>query len=250
MPTSSNIRPYIPSDQEVQDFESIPQEDFTDHVTPDLSLVAGSVSEPQDLDSGTQQVFYLWDEDNVPGGGRALGADSAGFRAAVTTFPVPQGVTVKGAVLLEAGGAFMYRGARGDAYPTARRLADRGYQCFVVDYRLNRDLGAIDLARAVRFVRRHWQDYELPKRDAVAVMGFSAGGIAAGQMLLDWDGTRSPRDYDATYVPDDLDEEPVDVSADGMIYSFYGRLSVASKDVDQLRAGDLPPTYFVYGSRD
>ena len=35
-----------------------------------------------------------------------------------------------------------------------------------------------------------------------------------------------------------------------MIYSFYGRLSVASKDVDVLRAGNLPPTYFCYGTRD
>ncbi len=35
-----------------------------------------------------------------------------------------------------------------------------------------------------------------------------------------------------------------------MIYSFYGRLSVASKDVDALRAGNLPPTYFCYGTRD
>lgn len=35
-----------------------------------------------------------------------------------------------------------------------------------------------------------------------------------------------------------------------MIYSFYGRLSVASTDVDKFAASDLPPTYFCYGTRD
>lgn len=250
VPTSPSVTAYTPSEQEVRAFESIPESYFTQHVTPDASLAAGTVVNLQRIDPTSSQVFYLWEEGNAPGGERSLGADGDGFRAALTTVPVPEGTQIRGAVLLEAGGAFMFRGALGDAYPTAEELSKRGYQCFVVDYRLNRDLGAIDLARAVRFVESHWQDYGLPKRGSVAVMGFSAGGIAAGQMLLDWDGTTSPQAYDADYVPDELDSVSADVAADGMIYSFYGRLSVASKDVNQLRAGDLPPTYFVYGSRD
>ena len=35
-----------------------------------------------------------------------------------------------------------------------------------------------------------------------------------------------------------------------MVYSFYGRLSVASLDEGVLRAADLPPTYYCYGTRD
>ena len=35
-----------------------------------------------------------------------------------------------------------------------------------------------------------------------------------------------------------------------MIYAFYGRLSVASTDVEKFASSDLPPTYFRYGSRD
>ena len=35
-----------------------------------------------------------------------------------------------------------------------------------------------------------------------------------------------------------------------MIYSFYGRLSVASMDEEALRAGDLPPTFYCYGTED
>lgn len=35
-----------------------------------------------------------------------------------------------------------------------------------------------------------------------------------------------------------------------MIYSFYGRLSVASTNVKKFSSSDLPPTYFCYGTRD
>lgn len=35
-----------------------------------------------------------------------------------------------------------------------------------------------------------------------------------------------------------------------MIYSFYGRLSVASADTEKFASSDLPPTYFCYGTRD
>ena len=35
-----------------------------------------------------------------------------------------------------------------------------------------------------------------------------------------------------------------------MIYSFYGRLSVGTTDVELLRSGVLPPTFYCYGTRD
>ena len=55
---------------------------------------------------------------------------------------------------------------------------------------------------------------------------------------------------DPDYVPDDLDAVSADASACGMIYSFYGRLSVGTTDVALLRSGNLPPTFYCYGTRD
>ena len=55
---------------------------------------------------------------------------------------------------------------------------------------------------------------------------------------------------DASYVPDELDAFPAHASAAGMIYSFYGRLSVGNMDPEWLREGDLPPTFYVYGTED
>ena len=226
------------------------------HVSPDPATVQGTVLTATP-DPACEQRLFLWEEGNMPvstpGAQERAGEDPAGYRPTLTSVPVPAGVEVKGAVLLCAGGAFVFRGDYGDCYPTAQRLALRGYQCFVVDYRVrpySQAEGALDLARAIRFVRAHAAEYGLPHADAIAVAGYSAGGILCGEELLFWDGFTSPAELDPSYVPDSLDAVSADASADAMIYSFYGRLSVASKDVDTLRAGDLPPTYFCYGTRD
>lgn len=86
--------------------------------------------------------------------------------------------------------------------------------------------------------------------DVKGAVLINAGGILAGEMLLNYDGTVNGAALDFDYVPDELDSISADAGADGMIYSFYGRLSVASTDVEKFAASDLPPTYFCYGTRD
>lgn len=51
-------------------------------------------------------------------------------------------------------------------------------------------------------------------------------------------------------MPDELDAVLAYASAAGMIYSFYGRLSVGNMDASWLTEGDLPPTFYVYGTED
>jgi predicted esterase len=109
--------------------------------------------------------------------------------------------------------------------------------------------GALDLGRAVRYVRKHAEDYGIENKD-IAVIGFSAGGILWGKLLLNFDGTVNGTSIDPNYVPDELDKISADASAAGMIYSFYGRLSVASTDVEKFKNSDLPPAFFAYGTRD
>ena len=204
-----------------------------------------------------RQTLYLWETGNAPAvteytvnsGGYF---DEPDFRPTITSFPVPEGTSVKGAVLVCAGGAFQFRSDENEGTPVAEALAKLGYQAFVVDYRLRpytQQEGALDLARAVRFVRKNADLYGIDPED-IAVMGFSAGGILAGEMLLHWDGTVSPAALDSSYLPDGLDAVSADAAADGMIYSFYGRLSVGTTDVELLRSGELPPTFYCYGTED
>lgn len=204
-----------------------------------------------------QQALYLWEQGNMPAitsytvNDRSY-FDEPDFRPYLASFPVPEGVPVKGAVVVCAGGAFLFRSDQIEGTPIAQALSKLGYQSFVLNYRLNpytQEEGALDLARAVRFVRAHAEEYGIAPH-AIAVMGFSAGGILAGEMLLNWKGTINGYVMDTRYRPDSLDLVSADAAADGMIYSFYGRLSVACKDAAVLKAGNLPPTYYCYGTED
>lgn len=219
---------------------------------PAGDTVASAVPTPQE-----KQTLFLWEEGNAPAvteytANTGNYFDSPDFRPALTFFPVPEGIEIKGAVLVCAGGAFQFRSDENEGTPVAEALSALGYQSFVVDYRLRpytQEEGALDLARAVRFVRAHAGEYGFDEKD-IAVMGFSAGGILAGEMLRNFDGTISPAVLDPDYAPDELDVVSADAAADGMIYSFYGRLSVGTTDVESLRQADLPPTFYCYGTED
>ena len=209
------------------------------------------------LQNEVPQQIYLWKEGNVPTTTQYTENNSGyfdppGFRPNMVYFPAKQGVEVKGAVLVCAGGAFQFRNVRGEGTPVAEHLSELGYQSFVVNYRLRpytMQEGALDLARAVRYVRSRAEDLGIEEND-ITVMGFSAGGILCGELLLNFDGTVNGTAIDPGYKPDELDKISADASAVGMIYSFYGRLSVASTDVEKFKASDLPPAYFLYGTRD
>lgn len=109
--------------------------------------------------------------------------------------------------------------------------------------------GALDVARAVRFIRKNADAYGIDKED-IAVMGFSAGGIQAGEFWMHYDEKVTGAELDKSYVPDKLDEITAHASADGMIYSFYGRLSVGNMDKSWLAECNLPPIFYVYGTED
>ncbi len=203
------------------------------------------------------QALYLWEQGNVPAV-TEFTPDMTGyfdpwdFRPYVTAIPLRAGTQPKGAVVLMAGGAYQFRGNFTDALTTAAALREYGFRTFVVDYRLhpyNQEEGALDVARAVRFIRKNAEIYGIAPDD-IAVMGFSAGGIQAGEFLMHYDEDVNGTALDPEYVPDELDAIPAHASADGMIYSFYGRLSVGNMDAEWLAEGNLPPTFYVYGTED
>jgi acetyl esterase/lipase len=203
-----------------------------------------------------QEVTYCWEEGNMPSTtvylANATGySDPPDFRPNMVYYPAKEGVDVKGAVMICAGGAFQFRSPR-DEGPVAERLNELGYHCFVVKYRLRpytQEEAALDLARAVRYVRSHAEKLGMNENN-IAIIGFSAGGILCGELLLNFDGLVNGTALDSSYVPDELDEVSADAGAVAMIYSFYGRLSVASTDVKKFGESDLPPTYFLYGSEE
>ena len=173
-----------------------------------------------DADPDNIQVLYLWEEEKVPAK-TTFTKDMTGYfddwdlRPYVTAIPVRKGVTPKGAVVLMAGGAYQFRGNYTDSLPTAAALREYGFQTFIVDYRLSpytQEEGALDVARAVRFIRKNADVYGIDPDD-IAVMGFSAGGIQAGEFLMHYDEDVNGTALDSSYVPDELDQIPAHASA-------------------------------------
>lgn len=185
----------------------------------------------------------LWQKGNIPTVTQNVNnSDGPDFIPNLEVFTVPDNVEPKGAVMICPGGAFIFRSMQNEGYDIADMLTSMGYQRFVVNYRINpytmRE-SATDLQRGIRYVRAHAADYRI-KPENIALVGFSAGGILNGEVLLNWRGLINGTALDPTYVSDELDNVPVDACAVGMIYSFYGRLSVSMNDVATLRAAKLP----------
>lgn len=108
---------------------------------------------------------------------------------------------------------------------------------------------ATDLQRGIRYVKAHAGEYRINPEN-IALVGFSAGGILNGEVLLNWRDLKNGTALDSSYIPDELDNVPVSACAVGMIYAFYGRLSVSMNNVETLRKANLPPAFYCWGTRD
>lgn len=85
------------------------------------------------------------------------------------------------------GGAYQHLSER-EAEPVALRFIQLGFNCFIVWYRLAPHRfpePQQDIASAVAWVREHAQETHTAP-EGIAVMGFSAGGHAAGSLGVLW----------------------------------------------------------------
>ena len=170
-------------------FSTCDSDDKPETTVPPVMEEGDGENEPNEprgeMGDPSQTEIYLWLEGNMPATtsyqtvANSSNPDGPDFRPNMRVVPVAERIQIKGAVILCAGGAFQFRGNNGDTFPVSRELSKLGYQCFVVNYRLRpytQQEGALDLARAVRFVRMHADYYGIDPNNIV-VAGFSAGGI-------------------------------------------------------------------------
>ena len=208
-------------------------------------------------DVSDKDMIYLWDEDNISMETEYTENDNGyfddpGFVPSLTVYDVPEGTDIKGAMLVSPGGAFIFRSEVQEGSSVATEFANRGYVSFVVHYRVNpytEEESGIDIARAIKYVRYHADDYGISP-DNIGVVGFSAGGIANGHAALEFGGAQNGTLIDGDYKSDEIDEISSTPSVVIMGYSFYGRLSVADLNESTFDNFDLPPTYYVYGTED
>lgn len=194
--------------------------------------------------------IYLWPRGQVPSvteytenEGYAY-ADWPDFEPYMLEMLVDEGTEVKGAVLLASGGGHMYRSNVEEAYEVALALNDLGYQCFIVNYRVDPYTLAesgLDMARAVRYVRSNAEKYGI-EEDKIACAGFSAGGSVSTEMIDNWAGDVNASALVEGYEPDELDQVSADVNAYLSIYGNY--------NTEAINTEEFPPTFFVIGGED
>lgn len=79
----------------------------------------------------------LWEKGNIPTVTRNVNnSDGPDFIPNMEVFTVDESVTPKGAVIICPGGAFAFRSMQNEGYDIADMLVPMGYQCFIVNYRI------------------------------------------------------------------------------------------------------------------
>lgn len=99
--------------------------------------------------------------------------------------------TLRPSIVICPGGGYRFRSDR-EAEPIALVFAAKGFNCFVAEYAVAPEVGLpvypaalFDVAHAVAWVREHAAEY-CADPNAIAVMGFSAGGHAACHLGVRW----------------------------------------------------------------
>jgi acetyl esterase/lipase len=194
------------------------------------SLLAGAAqarldqpSQPAKAPLDPTEVLPLWPGD-PPGSAGVTAVETVldrtvpgGLRDRATTHTRKPTLTVfrpaqanGAAVVLMPGGGYERVVSDKEGFETARWLADRGYTCFVLLYRLpgdhwgaGPDAPLQDAQRAVRLVRSKAATMRFdPAR--VSIMGFSAGGHLAASLTTRFDA----KVYDRIDAADDLSARP------------------------------------------
>ncbi|MDO5424330.1 MAG: alpha/beta hydrolase [Eubacteriales bacterium] len=229
----------------IPDIRTLSDEESRELLAAHHNLRAGI--EP--LNDVEEKRIYLWPEGKVPTvteyteNAEYAYADDPDFQPYMLEFLVGDGVDVKGAVVISAGGGHAFRSNVEEAYEVAQALNSRGYQCFIVNYRVDPytdEESALDVARAVKIVRANAESYGI-EEDRIATAGFSYGGIVTSLAADLYSGETNASVLVADYVPDEIDE----VSADQNAY-----LAIYSVTPDEITNENFPATFFTYGAED
>jgi len=136
-----------------------------------------------------------------------------------------KGIAGEKFAICNAGGGFAYVGAIHDSFPHALELSKKGYNAFALIYRPNPQSACEDLARAISFVFKHADEFEVDT-DCYSLWGGSAGARMAA-----WLGSYGP----GAFGGDDLPRPGA------VIMQYTGHKEYSKDD---------PPTYACVGKND
>ncbi|MCI9149672.1 MAG: hypothetical protein HFI42_04115 [Lachnospiraceae bacterium] len=185
-----------------------------------LELAPG-ISDPE------ESIWYIWGEDmpQAPEAGQYnyYGTwDNEGFAPFLVPYMLADQSQVKGNLILVSGGGFQQRANRWEGYPGAEIFNGLGYNCFVLQRRVEPSTpvdSGLDLQRAVRYLKYHADDYGIARIDNLAAAGYSGGGTTVQIAVEQFYGDIQPTVIYSDYQCDEVDAMNSDLSTMILIYS-------------------------------
>lgn len=153
--------------------------------------------------------------------------DNSDFKPFLVPFLLEDQSSAKGNMIIIAGGGFSSRGNSGEGWPIAKGFNALGYNCYVLQRRVEpygpEDIW-MDMQRSIRYVRHHAEALGIQGTDCMIATGFSGGGatvLGAVEFLY---GDIQPTIYVDSYVPDEVDGESADLDVAVVMYGPHARL--------------------------
>ena len=174
-----------------------------------------------------ESIWYLWG-DSIPYAEDAKSLefttesyDNSDFVPFVVPYLLDDQSSVKGNIIVIAGGGYSSRGNSGEGWPIAEGFNERGYNCYVLQRRVapySQEDVWMDMQRCIRIVRDHIDSMELGGEDCLAAAGFSGGSATIIGTVQSLYGDITPVIYDKAYTPDEIDSINSDLDVALCIY--------------------------------
>ncbi len=173
-----------------------------------------------------EEALFIWGEhmpvltDGVEDLFTAESQDNADFRPFLIPYLLDDPAQAKGNLILISGGGNYLRGT--EAQDVAPGFVSLGYNCFVLHRRVapyGADEIAMDLQRAIRYVKFHGPDMGLGGLNVIGAAGFSGGGGNVCTVIQKYYGDIKPDQFDPNYICDEIDAVNSDMQIAMPIYS-------------------------------
>lgn len=218
-------------------------------------LTAKRTALTQVVENPQSTLYYIWG-DHMPNeavasadDGWYVSYDNKSFRPSLAPYLVADQSQVKGNIIVLSGGANTHRCNQVEGYPVAEYFRSQGYNAFVLQYRVQPYAAldaALDLQRAIRYIRYYGNQLGIAKSDIVTAVGFSAGGMAIMRQISTAYGNVTPNTFYADYVCDAVDQVNSDLNAALPIYG----VSVPENPEIFSANPNIPPIFTVLGQYD
>lgn len=233
-----------------------PQQPVTDDTIGMVYGLAEARSQLVQTEDPEAGIWYIWGDDMAAAEDADTydysgSFDNEGFRPFLVPYLLKDQDTVKGNIIVIAGGGFYLRSNSYEGYAVAEKFNELGYNAFVLQRRVAPSEAidaSLDLQRSIRYLRYHADELGIAKTDDISACGFSGGGETIINMLSYCYGDELPTNTYEAYQADKVDQVNADISNALLIYGAF--MDNENQAEDFLANPNLPAIFMCVGQED